>query len=482
MALLQEKKVSLSISFKNLTYFRPRGICLLLVFSSLLWEKAHTSLLGTLFNQQSKTTQAKFSLAPVVKKASPAVVNVYAIKKNNKHYNLLQEFFGEAFKLTPFPPRVESSLGSGVIIREDGLIATNDHVIDDADEINVVTEDDKEYKAEILVRDKRMDLALLKIEGSHPFVPLEPMEELEVGDIVCAIGNPFSLGQSVTMGCISALARDGITANDPRVFIQTDAAINRGNSGGALVTLDGKLAGINTFIVSRSGGNIGLGFAIPSDFLQALIQAADKKQPVQRPWSGLSLQQVTKNLAHAYGMDKPYGVLVANVSPSSSAAAARIEKGDLITHVNDTCIPNQAMLMFILNTRIIGTTLFLTVTNYAKETRKITLELQPPPKSASKPEHISGRVPLAGCDIDMLSPATAEEFGLSHEQKGLVIVDVKRGSTAYQIGFRRGDILEEMNGVSLETLDDLHRSLRREFSGWRIIFNRNGYRQRIDLR
>ncbi|MDC0344870.1 trypsin-like peptidase domain-containing protein, partial [Alphaproteobacteria bacterium] len=236
--------------------------------------------------------EIRFSFAEVVKKVSGAVVNVYASKKikaSSPQQELLREFFGDAFSTLPLPPRVQQSLGSGVILREDGLVVTNNHVIDGANKIRIVTEDETEYDATVIVRDPRVDLAILKISGKNlPFINLVSMKDLQVGDLVCAVGNPFGLGQTVTMGCISALARDGFLSNDPRVFIQTDAAINRGNSGGALVTTDAKLAGINAFIFSKSGGSIGLSFAIPSDFLLSLLQAADNDGHVKRPWIGAS--------------------------------------------------------------------------------------------------------------------------------------------------------------------------------------------------
>src|SRR6516165_2653128 len=253
--------------------------------------------------------QLQLSFAPVVKKTAPAVVNVFSrrtIKTAGSPFfddPLCRRFFGENSPFRGPSERVQRSLGSGVLVAADGTIVTNHHVIKDADEVTVVLADRREFEAKILRSDERVDLAILKIDASGERLP-----ELEVGDIVLAIGNPFGVGQTVTSGIVSALARTGVGVSDFRFFIQTDAAINPGNSGGALVSLDGKLVGINTAIYSRSGGSIGIGFAIPSLMVRTVL-AGGPSGRIVRPWIGASGQPVTSEIAASLGLPRPMGVL-----------------------------------------------------------------------------------------------------------------------------------------------------------------------------
>ena len=280
----------------------------------------------------SSMGQVQLTFAPVVKRVIPAVVNVYARTvtqvQANPFFN--DPFFSQFFGQTPeMRQRVQQSLGSGVIVRPDGIILTNNHVVAGGTDIVVALSDKREFKARVLLSDARIDLAVLKIDpGSErlPVVPFADSDRVQVGDLVLAVGDPFGVGQTVTMGIVSALARTQISAGDHQFFIQTDAAINPGNSGGALVTTDGRLAGINTAIVSRSGGNVGIGFAIPANLARRVVEGVDggKVSTVaQLAWVGASGQPVTSDIAKSLGLPRPGGVLIKDVYSGGPLARAQ---------------------------------------------------------------------------------------------------------------------------------------------------------------
>jgi serine protease Do len=255
--------------------------------------------------------EIQLSFAPVVKKAAPAVVNIYArqVQKavGSSLFNdpFFRQFFGDQFGQPR--ERVRNALGSGVIVRADGLIVTNHHVVADANEIRVVLADRREFPAKLVISDEKTDLAILRIDSggaSLPVLAFRDSDELEVGDLVLAIGDPFGVGQTVTSGIISALARTQIGISDLGFFIQTDAAINPGNSGGALIGMDGRLVGINTAIFSQSGGSIGIGFAIPSNMVRVIVAAAESGGRIVRPWIGVTGQPVTPDLARGLGLER----------------------------------------------------------------------------------------------------------------------------------------------------------------------------------
>ncbi|MEP3303376.1 MAG: trypsin-like peptidase domain-containing protein, partial [Roseibium sp.] len=289
--------------------------------------------------------EMKLSFAPIVKDVAPAVVNVYASRKVVQQRRVspffndpfFRRFFGNPDKgLTRPQERVQSSLGSGVVISADGTVITNHHVIKDADEVRVALNDRREFDAEIVLLDERTDLAVLKIKGEGPFdfVPFAGSDSLEVGDIVLAIGNPFGVGQTVTQGIVSALARTQVGVTDYQFFIQTDAAINPGNSGGALVDMNGQLVGVNTAIFSRSGGSNGIGFAIPAHMVQFVATAAGEGGKVQRPWLGATVQLVNAEIAEALSLDRPRGVIVTNIYPDSPADDAGLRVSDLVIAID----------------------------------------------------------------------------------------------------------------------------------------------------
>ena len=279
---------------------------------------------------------AQYSFAPIVKRSSPAVVNVFArgtvqVQSPFGDDQFFRRFFGDRFGMPT--ERTQNSLGSGVIVSPDGVIVTNTHVVKlgSATEIRVVLADRREFDAKVLQQDEKTDLAVLKIEGDGrlPFLEFENSDALEVGDMVLAIGNPFGVGQTVTQGIVSALARTEIAQSNAQVFIQTDAAINPGNSGGALVDMSGRLVGINTAIYSRSGGSHGIGFAIPSNLVKLVVESAMAGRKLERPWLGAKLDAVTRDNAEALRLDRAVGAYVTRVYPGSPAAQAGLLQGDV---------------------------------------------------------------------------------------------------------------------------------------------------------
>jgi serine protease Do len=290
----------------------------------------------------SSRAQVQLSFAPIVKQSAPAVVNIYTKKIVKQRISplmndpIFQQFFGNNPMLNLPRERVENALGSGVIVRSDGQIVTNYHVVEASDEITVVLADRREFTAKILYSDKRIDMALLKIEAANlPFLELADSDLAEVGDVVLAIGNPFGVGQTVTMGIVSALARTAVGISDLNFFIQTDAAINPGNSGGALVDINGRLLGINSAIFSKDGGSNGIGFAIPANMVRATLNSLAQTGRVVRPWLGLQGQAVTAEIASNLGLSRPTGVVITQIAKDGPAANAGLKVGDVIYAVEN---------------------------------------------------------------------------------------------------------------------------------------------------
>jgi serine protease Do len=306
--------------------------------------------------QPSSMQQVQLTFAPVVKRIAPAVVNVYARSVTQVQVNPLfsDPFFSQFFGATPeMRQRVQQSLGSGVIVRADGLILTNNHVVEGGTDIKVALNDKREFKAKVLLADPRTDLAVLKIDTKGerlPTVPFGDSDQVQVGDLVLAIGDPFGVGQTVTMGIVSALARSTGSANDYQFFIQTDAAINPGNSGGALVTTDGKLAGINTAIYSRSGGNIGIGFAIPSNLARRVVEGVEGGGGVRLAWIGATGQPVTSDIAESLGLARPGGVLVKDIYPGGPLANAGVKSGEVVQAVDGAEVDDMQALNYRIAT------------------------------------------------------------------------------------------------------------------------------------
>ena len=428
--------------------------------------------------------EIRLSFAPLVKRAAPAVVNIYTKRvvrqrRVSPFFNdpLFRRFFGDQFSFGQPRKRIENSLGSGVIVRANGLIVTNHHVIEKADEITVVLSDRREFDATIVSTDERTDLAVLRIDPGPkglPFLNLRNSDDLEVGDLVLAIGNPFGVGQTVTSGIVSALARTAAGVSDFSFFIQTDAAINPGNSGGALITMDGKLAGVNTAIYSQSGGSVGIGFAIPSNMVATVIRSAENGGKVERPWFGASVQQMTADMATSMGLDRPTGVIVSEVYPGGPAARAGLLVGDVIMSVGGREVRDKASLSFRIATMPLGTRAKLRVLRGGRARDVLLLLIKAPEDPPRDMTVISGRNPFSGARVANLSPALTEELGIGSMRHGVIVIDLRRGSPAHRVGLRPGDMVLNVNGRDIKTVADLRAAARQPAQRWSVALIRNG--------
>jgi Do/DeqQ family serine protease len=429
----------------------------------------------------SGNAEVQLSFAPLVKETAPAVVNVYAARavpaRQSPFANdpFFGQFFGQRFDSRP---RMESSLGSGVIVDRMGLVVTNNHVVADADEVKIAFADGREFQTTVLLKDDKVDLAVLKIEGEGPFPTLAMgnSDGLEIGDLVLAIGNPFGIGQTVTNGIVSALARTHIGVNDFGFFIQTDAAINPGNSGGALIDMQGQLVGVNTAIFSRSGGSNGIGFAIPSNMVASFVRAAREGDRFEQPFLGAGFAPVTPDIAEALGLDRPTGALVHEVGGDTPAAEAGLEVGDVILAVGDVAIDSPDALGYRLATTGIGGVAKLQILR-GNERLAVDLPLQPAPETPLRDQRVlSGETPFAGATVLNLSPRVASELDLPMNKTGVVVTAVARGSYAARFGLRPRDILLSLNGQPIVSTEALEAMLAGRFLGWRFELERDGRR------
>ncbi len=432
--------------------------------------------------------QVQLSYAPLVEKAAPAVVNIYTQKiVSNRQVPPLfddpffRRFFGDLG--VPFSrgaPRREqqNSLGSGVIVSPDGLIVTNQHVIEGADKIIVVLADKREFEAKIVVSDDKSDLSVLRVDpGAEPLPALElrDSDELKVGDLVLAIGNPFGVGQTVTSGIVSALARAIGNNTELKSFIQTDAAINPGNSGGALLSMDGRLVGINTSIFSKSGGSHGIGFAVPSNMVRAVIHGISEDGKLIRPWLGAYGQAVTSDIAHSLGMKRPQGVIVSQVHKDGSAGLGGVRAGDIILAVNGHEVVGPDDLEYRIATLPVGDQAVLRVMR-GKTVEALTIDMQPAPDTPAADEtELNGRHPLGDTVVANLSPALAEANNIDPFDEGVVILRMRRDGIAARLDFRPGDIVRQVNNAKIASVEDLKTAVSGEAKGeWRIRVERRG--------
>ena len=419
------------------------------------------------------------SFAPVVKRVAPAVVNVYASRVERQARNpllddpLFRQFFGGGQQ----SPRTAQSLGSGVIVDGTGLIVTNHHVIENMTDVRVALSDRREFDAEIVLRDPRTDLAVLRIKngGQFPSLELGDSDALEVGDLVLAIGNPFGVGQTVTQGIVSALARTQVGITDYGFFIQTDAAINPGNSGGALVDINGRLAGINSAIYSRSGGSIGIGFAIPVNMVKVVVAAAKGGvAQVRRPWTGTTLQAVSRDIAESLGLDRPAGALITDLVEAGPAAQAGVLRGDVISAVDGVAIDDPESFGYRIATKPIGTSTQLTLLRRGSKTN-VTMRLVAAPETpAREAVTIGGRSPFTGATVLNLSPAVTEEFSIEAFREGVVVSDVPEGSLAARVGVQRGDVILAVNDTKIARTNDLKRATEERRNWWKLTIGRGG--------
>ena len=440
----------------------------------------------------TSSAELQLSYAPLVRRTAPAVVNIYARKVVRRTFRsplfndpFFRRFFGDVLPPGARRERIENSLGSGVIVRPDGYIVTNNHVISGADEVIVALADRREFDADVVLTDERTDLAVLRIETegtSLPHLELMDSDDIEVGDIILAIGNPFGVGQTVTSGIVSALARTQVGVADYRYFIQTDAAINPGNSGGAMVGLNGRLAGVNTAIFSKSGGSIGIGFAVPANMVRVVVESALRGGRVVRPWLGATGQGVTADIAAAQGLDRPSGVLVNAVYPKGPADRAGIKVGDIIKAIGRHKVLDPEGLEFRIATHPLDSNVELTVLR-GERILKTEVALGPPPEVPQRDlTWIEGRGPLAGARIGNLSPAFAEELGFDPMRRGVVVVEVATNSPARNLRLKPGDVLVRINGKGIELVEDVLVATNEEASNWRIAIKRGDRQLNVMVR
>jgi len=422
-------------------------------------------------------TEIQLSFAPLVKQVAPSVVNVYAARKPRQRSPFAGDpFFERFFGGRGRTQRDQNSLGSGVIVDTSGVIITNHHVIKDADEVKVALSDGREFEAKIILKDEASDLAVLKTVETAAFKAIEigNSEEALVGDLVLAIGNPFGVGQTVTSGIISAVARSTKGVGDFGFFIQTDAAINPGNSGGALIDMKGRLIGINTAIYSRSGGSNGIGFAIPSNMVNVAISSSEVGDTLRRPWIGATFQNVSAEIAQSLGLDRPRGALVTNVVKGGPAEKAGIQAGDIIISINDKRVQHINALGYRLTTVGIGNLAKIELLSRGEtQQTKLTLMAAPETVPANETE-LPRRSALGGALVANLSPALAQRIKVQGDKEGVVVLNVQRGSPASANRIRPGDILLEINEQPIARVADIEEIITQENSRWIFVIERQG--------
>jgi Do/DeqQ family serine protease len=434
----------------------------------------------------TSSADIKLSYAPVVQRVQPAVVNVYAAKiVQNRNPFLDDPIFRRFFGLPGGQQeQMQRSLGSGVMVDPSGLVVTNVHVIEGADQVKVSLSDKREFEAEIMLKDPRSDLAVLRLKDVHekfPTLDFANSDELMVGDVVLAIGNPFGVGQTVTHGIISALARTQVGITDYQFFIQTDAAINPGNSGGALVDMTGRLAGINSAIYSRSGGSQGIGFAIPANMVRVVVASAKSGgKAVKRPWLGAKLQVVTPDIAESLGVKTPSGALVANVVNGSPAARAGLKSSDLITAIDGQTIEDPNAFDYRFATHPLGGTSQIDVQRAGK-LLKLAVPLETAPDGGRNEITLTAHSPFQGAKVANISPAVADEFHLDVDTEGVVITELGDDSTAGQVGFQKGDIIVAVNNTRVGKTSDLEKATNQQARLWRITLVRGGQQINVTL-
>ncbi len=419
--------------------------------------------------------EVTLSFAPVVKKVQPAVVNVYASRTEQIPRNplfddpIFRHFFGE--NAGRGGKQISRSLGSGVIVDPSGLVVTNNHVIEGMTELKVALADQREFDATVVLRDTRTDLAVLRLKGKGPFpsVELGDSDALEVGDLVLAIGNPFGVGQTVTQGIVSALARTQVGISDYGFFIQTDAAINPGNSGGPLVDTHARVVGINSAIFTQTGSTVGIGFSIPANMVKIIVATAKSGgKIVRRPWFGASLQRLTHEIADTLGLDRPVGALVTDVSAKGPAAAAGLQHGDIILSIDGQPVEDAESFGYHFATKTLGGTAKIGILRGGKQ-QTLTIKLEPAPETPPRDQlAIKGDSPFAGATVVNLSPAVDEEMSFATSKDGVVISEIAAGSKAAAVNLQKGDIVVAVNDTKIATTHDLEKATSGRYDYWKI--------------
>ncbi|WP_323037926.1 Do family serine endopeptidase [Pararhodobacter sp.] len=464
------------------------ALCIAGVLAVAAWEFATPHLTPPLAAQSvpQSVQEISLSFAPVVRQAAPAVASIYARRvveqRVNPFFNdpLFGQLFGDQGRSVP---RVQNALGSGVIVSADGIVVSNYHVVGGADDIRVVLDDRREFAADVILADQESDLAVLRMRGASglPAVTLADSDLVEVGDLVLAIGNPFGVGQTVSSGIVSALARSGLAVGSGRgYFIQTDAAINPGNSGGALVDMHGHLVGINTAILTRSGGSNGIGFAIPANLVdQVVAQALQGRDRFQRPWVGISGQAVDAALADAFGMSLPQGVVIREMHDSSPMRRAGLTVGDVILAVNGEPVNSAQEMMFRLSAQGLGGTASMTVLQGERQGTASVELIAPPEVPARETLSVSGVV-LRGLVAETINPAVIAENNLSPGAAGVMVVSVQ--DVAEWAGLRPRDVVLAVNRQPVGNTRELDRVLRDTARYWELEIEREGRRTVLRFR
>ncbi len=419
------------------------------------------------------------AFAAVVKKAKPAVVYI-GVEKSVKAMHgpnpfdffndpFFERFFGPQFRHPQVPKQrqrqyKQRGAGSGFIISKDGYILTNNHVVEDADKITVRLSDEREFKAKVIGTDPQSDVALIKIDGKNlPVLPLGDSDKIQVGEWVIAIGNPFELYQTVTVGVVSAKGRNRMGISEYENYIQTDAAINPGNSGGPLLNIHGQAIGINSAIFSRSGGYMGIGFAIPINMVKKIEKQLLKSGKVTRGWLGVVIQDLNEDLAKSFDLKTSKGVLISQVNPDSPAGKAGLKDGDVVVAIDGKPVEDTASLRNIIAMTAPGTELVLKVIREGK-TYSIPVTIGEQPADFSSMGKGIGRVqtPLSkfGLSLQDLTPELADQFGYKKGQ-GVLIASVEPDSPAAEVGLQPGQLIEEVNKMRVHKLSDIRRAIKK---------------------
>jgi serine protease Do len=418
---------------------------------------------------QSKQ-EITLSFAPVVKQVAPSVINIFTKRMVTRNVSPFANdpLFSQMFPNMGIPQqRLEGSLGSGVIVDSDGLAVTNAHVIRGADEITISLSDGREFPAKIVMQDDTSDLAILKIDTKGEKLPaatLQTSENLEVGDLVIAIGNPFGVGQTVTSGIISALARSSMNINNYNFFIQTDAAINPGNSGGPLVSMSGGVIGINSAIYSKDGGSLGIGFAIPSEMIKTVLSAVKNGQvskagDLVHPWIGITAQDITADIAASLGLKAPIGALISDIHEASPAVTAGLKQGDVVTAVNGHTIKDASEMRFRLATLGLGEKAELTYKRAGEEAKTTIQSIKPPDSPPRNETKIKGQNPLDGASVANINPAVEVELGLKNTPpKGVVVTAVTPNTLSARV-VNVGDVILAINGNRIIGADQVQKEM-----------------------
>lgn len=421
----------------------------------------------------SSQAEIQLSFVPLVNQASPAVVNIFAnrIIEQRQSPFMGNPMFEEFFRnFGQSRPRVQNSLGSGVILSADGIVVSNYHVVGMATEIKVVLNDRREFSARVLLGDQESDLAILKIESDEdlPWLALRDSDEVQVGELVLAIGNPFGIGQTVSSGIISGLARSGLATGNARgYFLQTDAPINPGNSGGALIDMSGELVGVNTSILTRSGGSNGVGFAIPANLVaQFVVQAQSGNASFERPWAGVFGQAVDSNIAEGIGQPVPQGVILSAIHPLSSFKTAGLEVGDVVVAIDGQDVNAPAEMLFRMSVRPIGEQIDVRYLRGSDERATAVTLIEAPDTPPANPQTIPDGVVLSGLQVATINPRVSAELGLPVNAEGVVATQVPL--QLQRIGLRPGDIITAINRAPIKTTDDVVSAADSTARGWRI--------------